>query len=266
MQTLEEKIEYSIGLIKKYEDDAIRLNGGYTVCFSGGKDSQVMLDLFSKAGVKYKAVYNVTTNDPPENVYFIRDKYPDVEFQFPKKTFLQLIEYKKCLPHPKRRFCCEYLKEYYGKGICAVGVRREESSKRAEYQTIVFAKKGERRAYSVGGGQKGRSKVLFYPILEWTEQEVWQYIDENNIPINPCYEDSGRVGCMFCPYKNRIQLIYMAKRYPRYYRLILRTIQRLIDNGYMNEFAPVTAEQVFEWWASHEPAKRFFTQLKLDFD
>lgn len=46
MQTLEEKIEHSIGLIKKYEDDAMRLNGGYTVCFSGGKDSQVLLDLF----------------------------------------------------------------------------------------------------------------------------------------------------------------------------------------------------------------------------
>ena len=153
-KTLQEKIDYSIGLIKKYEADAIRLNDGYTVCFSGGKDSQVLLDLFKKARVKYRAVYNVTTNDPPENVYFIKQHYPEVEFILPKMNFFRLIEHKKCLPYINRRFCCEKLKEYYGKGICAMGVRKEESAKRSAYSEIVFHKKGAEQSYSVGGGGK----------------------------------------------------------------------------------------------------------------
>lgn len=270
MQTLEEKIEHSIGLIKKYEDDAMRLNGGYTVCFSGGKDSQVLLDLFKKAGVKYKAVYNVTTNDPPENVYFIKQQYPEVEFVLPKLNFYQLIEKNGILPTMCKRFCCDELKEYSGVGICASGVRREESEKRKGYVEIEYKTKAKDKTYSVGGGQKRRcKKVLFRPILEWREDEIWQYIEDNNIPINPCYENYGRVGCIFCPFKSDKQLIYSSRRYPRQFKLFLRSIQRIIDKGYMREFkkcADVNAQSVFEWWISKQSAEKFFTQLKLNFD
>lgn len=69
------KIDDSIRLIRKGEKLALALNpeDGYFVGFSGGKDSQVLLDLVKRAGVKYKAHYNVTTIDPPENVRFIRN-------------------------------------------------------------------------------------------------------------------------------------------------------------------------------------------------
>ena len=66
-----EKIEYSLNLIKKAEKLALKLSDkGFYVGFSGGKDSQVALDLVKRAGVKFEAYYNVTTIDPPENVYF----------------------------------------------------------------------------------------------------------------------------------------------------------------------------------------------------
>lgn len=92
--TYRDKIISSINLIKEYAPVADKY-GGYKVMFSGGKDSQVMLDLFLKSGVNYSAYYNVTTNDPPENVYFIRKNYPGVIFILPKQTFLQLIEKKR---------------------------------------------------------------------------------------------------------------------------------------------------------------------------
>lgn len=38
---------------------------GYQLCFSGGKDSIVMRHLADLAGVKYKALFNCTTIDPP---------------------------------------------------------------------------------------------------------------------------------------------------------------------------------------------------------
>lgn len=250
----------SMDLIWKYSDDANTFGDGYFVGFSGGKDSQVMLDLFRRSGVKYHAHYSVTTNDMPENVYFIRNEYPDVEFIHPKLNFFQLIEKKKSLPTALKRYCCAYLKEQSGKGFVALGCRREESAKRAKYTTLLFEK--NRDTYDRDKMSKDK-RVRFYPILEWTEREIWQYIENNGIPVNPCYESSGRVGCMFCPFAPKRNLIYNAKRYPRYHALLMRSIQRLIDNGYMREFAPVTAGQVWEWWISKENAKSFFTQLEL---
>lgn len=259
---LKRKVEYSIAFIRQYAPLADKF-GGYTVAFSGGKDSQVMLDLFKKSGVNYHAVYNVTTNDPPENVYFIRKNYPDVEFLHPKLTFLQLIEKKKMLPTKIARFCCSYLKESNGKKFVAVGVRREESLKRSTYESIVFQSKKTSREFAPEKMTKSR-KVIIRPILEWKEDEIWQYIEENNIPVNPCYEHTGRVGCLFCPFAQRRSLIYAKEHYPRYYQLFLKTIQNLLDGGYLNKYQPLTPQQVFEWWISKQNAKMYFSQTKLD--
>ena len=74
-------------------DDAIeRLRGhesltngkGFYLAFSGGKDSCAVKTLCNMAGVKYDAHYNVTTIDPPELVYFIREHHPDVRFELPE--------------------------------------------------------------------------------------------------------------------------------------------------------------------------------------
>lgn len=246
---MNDKIKQSIELIKDYEEEADKY-GGYIVCFSGGKDSQVMLDLFKKSGVKYTAVYNVTTNDPPENVYFIRKNYPEVKFIFPRLTFLQLIEKKKFLPTMKMRFCCMELKEYYGEGYVATGVRREESFRRSSYAAVEKAK-------------VKKNKYLIRPILEWKEDEIWSYIEDNGLPVNPLYEQGRRVGCMFCPFATQRTLIYNANKYPKYHKLFIRSIERIIDKGYMNEYSPVSAEQVWEWWISKRNSQEFFSQLEL---
>lgn len=49
---------------------------GYYVCFSGGKDSQCVYHLCKEAGVKFDAHYSHTTVDPPELIYFMRDRPP----------------------------------------------------------------------------------------------------------------------------------------------------------------------------------------------
>jgi phosphoadenosine phosphosulfate reductase len=256
-----EKMQKSMAVIREYAPLADKY-GGYTVAFSGGKDSQVMLDLFKKSGVNYHAVYNVTTNDPPENVRYIRTNYPEVEFSHPKLTFLQLIEKKRMLPTKIARFCCANLKENSGKGYVAVGVRREESLKRSTYETIAFQSKTSKK-FAPEKMTKSR-KVIVRPILEWKEDEIWQYIDDNNLPINPCYDHSGRVGCLFCPFVQRRSLIYAKEHYPRYYQLFLKTIQNLLYAGYLNQYQPLTPEQVFEWWISKQSTKMFFSQTKLD--
>lgn len=86
-----EKIKATIKRIQVAAHIAERRGEVLTVCFSGGKDSQVMLHLFERAGVPFHAVYNVTTIDHPANVNFIRKNYPQVEFVHPQLNFWQIV-------------------------------------------------------------------------------------------------------------------------------------------------------------------------------
>lgn len=130
--SLSRKIEDSIKLLQKGVKLALLMqpNDGYYVGFSGGKDSQVVLELCKMAGVKYRAVYNNTTIDSPKNVLFIRENYPEVEISNPNTNFFKLVE-KHGLPTRLSRFCCKELKERGGIGYVTVtGVRHEESRNR----------------------------------------------------------------------------------------------------------------------------------------
>lgn len=192
MSSLQDKIDHSIALIKKTEKLALAMSDeGFHVGFSGGKDSQVLLELVKMAGVRYKAVYNVTTNDPVENVRFIKEKYPDVIFDRPKESFFQLVA-KKGLPTQLMRFCCAILKEKAGIGkVVLTGVRAEESAKRAQYdeikkwgrdrgETIDLDKMEQAHFQCVGG----KDKFMVYPILRWTEQDVWRFLRERESSLS----------------------------------------------------------------------------------
>lgn len=254
--TLRDKIITSKELIKEYATFAEK-GGGYIVGFSGGKDSAVVHQLFVESGVLFRSVYNVTTNDPPENVRFIRSKYPDVEFHFRGMNIFKLIEKKGFLPTMNARYCCSYYKESY-KGFMALGVRREESKKRAGYDVITLNnnKKFDK------GNYKGEH-VRFHPILDWTEADVWEFIEDRGLPVNPLYDTFGRVGCMLCPFANKRQVLYWLNQYPKLRKMLIRTIQKLIDEGKYNKYNP-TAEQVFEWWISKDNYEKHFSQLKLE--
>jgi phosphoadenosine phosphosulfate reductase len=267
------KEEEAIALIRKGEKLALSMNPeGYFVGFSGGKDSQVLLELVKRAGVKYKAYYNVTTNDPPTNVRFIREHYPEVIFLHPKENFFKMVE-KKGLPTMLRRFCCGELKEKGGIGsVCLMGVRREESVKRAKYndvaiisrrkehqdrnkkRTIEEIEKHEHKCI------KGKDKLVIRPILDWTTEEIWQFIDDNNLPNNPCYNESGRVGCMFCPFSSKKQIEKYERQYPKMKETILKALQKFIDKKGDNNFA--NAEERYDWWKSKESVKVYKAKQK----
>lgn len=258
-----DKVEESIRLIQKGEKLALALNpDGYMVGFSGGKDSQVLLDLVKKAGVRYVAHYGVTTNDPPENVQFIRQYYPEVIFVHPKENLFKLISHKG-LPTMYHRYCCAIFKEQIGAGSAVLtGVRAEESRKRAKYNEVaIFSHRKEHadraKKHSIDEIEanehrciKGKDKLMLYPILRWTEQDVWDYIRENNLPINPCYKKYKRVGCMFCPFSSTKQITEYERRFPRCKQHILYNLQLYLDryNEHSDKLAGITAEEYYEVW------------------
>ena len=278
MTDFEEKIEYSLALIRKGEKLALALNptDGYVVGFSGGKDSQVLLDLVKRSGVKYVAHYSVTSNDPPENVYFIREHYPDVKFLHHERNFFRLMEIKG-LPTVFHRFCCEKLKENVGAGsVVLTGVRAAESAKRAKYPELnIYSRRKEhadrtqvRTLESVMENEhkciKGKDKVMLYPILKWSEDDVWRYIKKNNLPVNPCYSKVGRVGCMFCPFSRREELQMYETRYPKFKDLFLRSLKVYLDKRTEpDKYGLRTPEDYYEWWKSKKPVERYAKERGL---
>ena len=273
---LQDKVKSSLQMIQRAERLALSLNpSGFWVAFSGGKDSQVLLELCKMAEVQFHAYYNVTSNDPPENVYFIRHYYPEVTFVHPKVNFFHLIE-KKGLPTLKHRFCCEQLKERSGAGYVVVtGVRREESLKRAGYNSVdVISRRKEhqgRNDYSIESIEvanhvciKGKDKVMLRPILEWSECDVWEFLRLRGLPINPCYAKFQRVGCMFCPFAKRSQIEFFEQEYPKFRQLFVDSLQRFLDRR-AERLPNATdslcgAEQFYDWWKSGLKLKTYLAK------
>jgi phosphoadenosine phosphosulfate reductase len=163
--------------------------GGYKLSFSGGKDSVVIYSLAEKADVEFYPEFFNTTIEFQETYRFIRKYYPAVKWLSPVKTFWQGMVMKG-LPHRKARWCCDLLKKCHSKNdnVYIIGIRADESRLRTQRYTSVIET----------CHTKNISKV--YPILDWTENEIWEYIKQNSLPVNPLYlQGYKRIGCIACP-------------------------------------------------------------------
>lgn len=188
--------------------------------YSGGKDSDVILALAKMAGINYRAIYKNTTIDPPGTVAHCKEN--GVEIVKPKKTFFELMQ-NRGFPTRRARFCCDKLKEYKILDNSIQGIRRSESTKRAElYKEPVIC-----RIY----GSKKNHVNVFLPILEWTDEDVKKFITHYGIKCHPLYYDENgkfcvnrRLGCMGCPLASDNGLSEF-KQYPKLVRQWIRNGQ-----------------------------------------
>lgn len=277
------KLQHSIELLQKSEALALRYyDKGFYLAFSGGKDSQALYYVAKLAGVKYESHYSLTTLDPPELVRFIRREYPDVIIDRPEMTFAQLCLKKKALPTRLMRFCCAVLKETKGANtVTLTGVRRQESVQRSHRSEaeLVTRRKDDKftgtseqldqftRSKEVEGVQcvRGNDKIVINPIIDWVEADVWYFLNEV-VHANHCeLYDRGwkRIGCLFCPMASQKEIVMQGGVYPKYKALILRTIHRLRENGYLNKYSDLTDEEIFEWWISKENMQKWYYGHKV---
>ena len=190
---LEKKIEQAIKLLRLMAES----NDDVEVCYSGGKDSDVILELAKMAGVKFTAIYKATTIDPPHTIEHCREK--GVQVVFPKRTFFQLLQ-RKGMSSRFGRWCCSELKEYKIKDTQILGIRKQESKKRAKlYKEPVVC-----RLY-----KKGEHVQQILPILDWNNQDLEEFIEERKIKLHPLYyradgsiDIERRLGCLCCPLKS----------------------------------------------------------------
>ena len=281
--SLQKKILYSIGLIRKSEKMALRLDpeNGFWNTFSGGKDSQVLYHLVKMAGVKAKTHMNLTSVDPPEVIRFVKTQYPDVELIKPRMSIYDMAKKKHILPTKRLRWCCAEYKEMSGAGkVTLIGVRKQESARRAKREEVSISIKGKRAEETFDQWSEheeqmvtcvgGKDKILVSPIIYWTEQDVWEFLNTNGIPHCELYDQGyTRIGCIGCPMSQPRQKRKEIERWPHVKRGWLKTIQWLIDNGYVN-YNYADAETGFRWWISGKSFDKFyadeFQQQKINFE
>ncbi len=253
-----DKVKIAIDRLQAFEPPE-----GYYLAFSGGKDSQCIYHLAKEAGVKFDAHYNLTTADPPELVWFIKKNYPDVSRDRPKETMWQLIPRKLMPPTRLARYCCQELKEGGGEGrIVVTGVRWAESVRRKQTRGIaeVLGKSKKTNYILLNDNEQERmmfenctkkGKRIVNPIIDWEDEDVWEYIHTRNIEYCKLYDEGfKRLGCIGCPMAGKDGMLHQFERWPKFKQAYMRAFQRMLDTrktkGLENNWE--IPEDVFNWW------------------
>lgn len=249
----EKKVEVAYERFRWAAKEAERLfDMPLVVKYSGGKDSDVILQLAKESGVPFRVDHNLTTADPPDNVYYIRRVFArlreegiDAKINVPKRSLWRIMRETLVIPSRVVRVCCGELKERKmpDAPYIVTGVRWAESANRRAKSGIamVYAEHPSTSARYTGGEQvaaaagllttdDASSRRLFEqcrmrgvrvlnPIIDWSDEDVWSYLHSRGIEGNPLYKEGWtRIGCVGCPLAGRRAREIAFARYPKLYK------------------------------------------------
>ncbi len=184
----------------------------FLASFSGGKDSQVVLDLCTRAipPQDFEVIYSDTGYELPPSLHMYEEiaqhyksLYPQLSFRTARNHASVLSYWDKIgTPSDTHRWCCAVMKtgplyrmlktedNKQAKVLTFDGVRAEESTRRSGYNRV-------------GKGVKHATVINASPILYWNTVEIFLYLFKYNLPINPAYRQGmTRVGCLICPFSS----------------------------------------------------------------
>ena len=164
--------------------------------------------------------------------------------------------------------------------MVVTGVRWEESAKRRKRHGVVSIKNKpkttQRKADELGANYKineigilimnddndenrrlvehcyRTQKTLLNPIVDWTDDEVWEFLNEIVKVPHCCLYDEGytRIGCIGCPLAGAMKQKAGFARYPKFRALYVHAFDRMIEKRKVDGL-PTTwtnGEDVIRWW------------------
>lgn len=256
------------------------------VTYSGGKDSDVSLELAIRSGIPFEVQNSHTTADAPETVRFIKKKFYQLELdgikcqidkpqiQGKRVSMWSLIPIKLMPPTRVVRYCCQVLKEGAGDGrMITTGVRWDESSQRSTRGGLEIIGRTKKHSIILTNDNDNkrrffekcetRAKSVCNPIIEWTNSDIWDFIHSEKIETNPLYQCGfDRVGCIGCPMAGK-KRYFEFSIFPKYKNMYIHAFDRMIkeriSRGLETEW--LTGEEVFSWWMQED-----INQYSLDLD
>ena len=165
-----------------------------------GAEDQVITDMISKINKSTKIFTLDTGRVFPETYDLIdrtskRYKIP-IQVYFPDAKQVEEMVNEKGInlffeSIENRKLCCHIRKieplkrAFKGLDVWICGLRRDQSITRTDVQIVEW--------------DEANGLIKLNPIVDWTEEEVWDYIKENRVPYNRLH-DKGfpSVGCQPC--------------------------------------------------------------------
>jgi 3'-phosphoadenosine 5'-phosphosulfate sulfotransferase (PAPS reductase)/FAD synthetase len=167
--------------------------------------------------------------------------------------FLDLCMVKQRFPSSQAQFCTEELKQIpiatqmvgpmlrNAPVLQWLGIRSEESKRRARQPRFNHDESGS---------------MVWRPIFDWVEADVWAMHRRHALHPNPLYAlDFGRVGCRACINSKKKEVYLWATRFPividviREWEFIVAAVSKRLGASW---FAPINGDvlpidQVVEW-------------------
>ena len=271
----------AIERIKIASEMSLSYYGKPLVCtYSGGKDSEVILELFKRSGIPFEVHHSHTTADAPQTVYHIQKVFKELELSgikcdidYHKKldgsriTMWNLIPRKLMPPTRLVRYCCSELKETGAENrMIATGIRWHESNNRKERKIYEILGKTKAQAVRISDEKmlltdnddvrklfeqcKLKAKTVINPIIDWKDSDIWDYIKSEGICTNCLYEMGyERVGCIGCPLAGKKRWKEFAD-FPKFKQNYIKAFERMLENRKQRgkETKWATGEEVFLWW------------------
>ena len=92
-------------------------------------------------------------------------------------------------------------------------------------------------------------KTIVNPIIDWEDDDVWEFIREYNIPYCSLYDEGyKRLGCIGCPMGRSKQMKEQFERWPTYKRMYLKSFEKMLEKKESARKNWKTSQDVFDWW------------------
>lgn len=272
----ENKINKAIKRLQAFDELATNNNkNGFIVCDSGGKDSNIIKELAYLSKINFEIIHNHTTIDHHKTNKYIRleqIKWNNLGIKYTISKPIYKGQYtnmyklcsEKGAPTRLRRWCCKILKEqsHLTKNRYIItGVRWAESVQRKKNRGIFEMPNGTTKKRIILNNDNDTTRrmiescqktgqFVLNPIIDWTNDEIWEFIRQYNIEYNPLYDEGyKRVGCIGCPMSKNNNFNKDTQQYKNMY---IKAYQTYLDNNVevATKYNFNDGQNMFNWWIS----------------